>query len=59
MEKAVFIFQYPSVQICLKEAASGTDNPHWFTQTDGTLSSFQPLRLYFSQDIIFKFFQKL
>lgn len=27
MEKAVFIFQYPSVQICLKEAASGADNP--------------------------------
>lgn len=27
MEKDVFIFQYPSVQISLKEAASGADNP--------------------------------
>lgn len=43
MEKAVFIFQYPSVQICLKEAASGADNPDWFTQADENLSSFQPL----------------
>lgn len=48
MEKAVFIFQYLSVQICLKEAASGADNPEWFTQADGTFSSFQPLRIYFS-----------
>lgn len=40
MEKPIFIFQCSSVQICLKEAASGEDNADWFIQADRNVSSF-------------------
>lgn len=48
MEKAIFIFHYPSVLISLKKAASGADNPKWFTRGDGNLSLSQKVRIYFS-----------
>lgn len=34
MEKAVLIFQYSSLQIDLKEAASGVDDPNRFIQAE-------------------------
>lgn len=40
MEESVFIFECLSVLISLKKPASGADNPNWFIQGEGNLSSF-------------------
>lgn len=57
MEKTVFIFQCPSVLISAKKAASGADNPNWFTQGDVNFSLFH-IFLHLEW-VIFQLFQKL